>query len=124
MTFVLEKRLGLRLVDNNYDFEFAFALFDQKDYDQVWKYALPYANAGDSNAQCLISLLLQHGFGVLANLDEAERWLRLAAQQNNGVAWNNLGTLLLSKGEKEEAKRCYQRAVELGFTMAKPLAGG
>jgi Flp pilus assembly protein TadD len=47
---------------------------------------------------------------------------RKAATQNNPVAWNNLGTLFLSKGEKEKAKECYRKAVELGFTMAEPLA--
>jgi hypothetical protein len=26
------------------------------------------------------------------------------------------------KGEKDEAKRCYQEAVDLGFTMATPIA--
>jgi Tfp pilus assembly protein PilF len=35
---------------------------------------------------------------------------------------NNLGTLLLGKGETEKAKACYRKAVELGFTMAAPLA--
>jgi len=30
--------------------------------------------------------------------------------------------LLLHKGETENAKECYRRAVELGFTMAAPLA--
>jgi Flp pilus assembly protein TadD len=38
------------------------------------------------------------------------------------VAWNNLGTLLLGKGETEKAKACYRKAVELGSTMAAPLA--
>ncbi len=113
---------GSRLMDENYNFEAALVLLQQKDYEQLWTYALPFANAGDSNAQCLMGFLCENGLGVLSNLHEAERWLREAAEQNNPVAWNNLGTLLLSKGENEQAKKCYQRAVELGFTMAAPLA--
>jgi TPR repeat protein len=111
-------------VDDKYDFEFASALLEQKDYDQLWKYALRHANARDSNAQCLIGLLWQLGCGVSPNLDEAERWLREATLQNNAIAWNNLGTLLVSRCNKVEAKQCYQKAVELGFIMAIPLADG
>jgi uncharacterized protein len=109
-------------VTENYDFDFASALLAQKDYEQLWKYALPFATAGDANAQCLISLLWQSGFGVSPDLNEAERWLRKATDQDNAVAWNNLGTLLVLRGEKETARKCYKKAVELGFTMAAPLA--
>jgi|SRR5579864_2580370 len=94
MTFVLEKQLRLRLVHNSYDFE--FALFDQKDYDEVWNYALPFANAGDSNAQCMMSLLLQHGFGVSANLDEPSVGFGLLPSKT-----------ILSRGTISE--RCYCR---------------
>jgi len=110
------------MLSDKYDFEVASALLEREEYRKVREYALPHANSGDSNAQCLIALLYQCGFGVLVDLGEAERWLREAAEQNNPVAWNNLGTVLLGKGENEEAKKCYRRAVELGFTMAAPLA--
>lgn len=115
-------RTGWRLMNKNYNFEAALLLLQQKDYEQLWRYALTFAKAGDSNAQCLMGLLCENGLGVLSNLQEAERWLREAAEQNNPVAWNNLGTLLLRKGENEQAKNCYQRAVELGFTPATLLA--
>jgi len=110
------------MANDNYDFEVACALLDKKSYEELWSYALPYAKSGDSNAQCLIAFLHQFGFGVPTDLDEAERWLRYAAHRNNPIAWNNLGTLLVAKGEKEEAKRCYQKAVELGFLSATHLA--
>lgn len=69
-----------------------------------------------------MGFLCEHGFGVPPEAEEAQRWLRKAAEQNNPVAWKNLGTLLLQKGEPEKAKECYHRAVELGFTMAALLA--
>jgi uncharacterized protein len=107
---------------DRYDFNIAAALMRQKEYARALAYGLPYANAGNADAQCLMGLLYEHGMGVSMDLDEAERWLRKAAQQDNAVAWNNLGTLLLSKGDHEQAKNCYQQAVELGFIMAAPLA--
>jgi uncharacterized protein len=113
---------GSSRIVNNYDFEHAAVLLQTEKFSAAWEYALPYANAGDSNAQCLMALLNEHGLGVARDLDEAESWLRKAAAQNNPVAWNNLGTLLLSKGENEKAKECYGRAMELGFSMAAPLA--
>jgi TPR repeat protein len=61
-------------------------------------------------------------FGGSRDVEEAERWLRKAAEQNNALAWNNLGTLLLGKGQPDEAKECYRKAVELGFVMSAPLA--
>jgi TPR repeat protein len=110
------------MAHDSYDFEYALALVEGKDFATAHEYVLPHANAGDSNAQCLMGFLCEHGFGVSPDAEEAERWLRKAAEQNNAVAWNNLGTLLLQKGKSEKAKECYRRAVELGFTMAAPLA--
>lgn len=102
------------MVHDKYDFELACTFLEQKAYEELWKYALPYADSGDSNAQCLISLPNQYGLGTATDLEEAERWLRKATAQDNPVAWNNLGTLLMMKGENEKSKRCYQKAVALG----------
>ena len=109
-------------MNDKYDFEVASSLLEQKDYERLWAYALPHANAGDANAQCLMGFLCERGLGVLPDLDEAERWLSKAADQDNPVAWNNLGTFWAMRGDTETSKRCYQKAVELGFTMAGPLA--
>jgi uncharacterized protein len=83
---------------------------------------LHYAQAGDSNAQCLIAWLYECGFGVQKDVNEAEGWLRKAAEQDNPVAWNNLGTLLTMIGKFEATKQCYQKAVTLGFMMSALLA--
>ena len=110
------------MADDSYDFEYAWALFKGKDFAKAREYVRPRANERNSNAQCMMGYLCEHGFGASRDVLEAERWLRKAAEQNNAVAWNNLGTLLLGKGENEKAKACYRKAVELGFTMAAPLA--
>lgn len=105
---------------NSYDFEYASALAESQDFAKAWEYVLPHANAGDSNAQCMMGFLCE--FGPSRDVETAEQWLGKAAEQSNAVAWNNLGTLLLQKGQPENAKECYRRAVELGFTMAAPFA--
>ena len=110
------------MMSNSYDFEFASALLEKKNCGELWRYALPHANAGDPNAQCLLGFLCEHGLGVVSDLDEAERWLRKATEQDNPVAWNNLGTFWAGRREWEKSKQCYRRAVELGFVMAAPLA--
>jgi len=71
--------------------------------------------------------LYQVELGVPRDIVEAERWLLRAAEQNNPVAWNNLGSLYLylcCEGErvpenKEKAGQCYLRAKELGFKPAE-----
>jgi hypothetical protein len=110
------------MADDSYDFDDAWVLFKSNDFAAAREYVLPHANEGDSNAQCMMGFLCEHGFGTSRDVQEAERWLRKAAEQNNPVAWNNLGTLLLGRGKDEKAKACYCKAVELGFTMANPLA--
>jgi len=95
---------------------------EQARYRKPWEYALPQADARDSNAQCLISLLFLCGLGVAVDLDEAESWLRKAPAQDSPVVWSNLGTLLMLKGEPEKAKQCYQRVVALGFASTAGLA--
>jgi TPR repeat protein len=101
--------------------------FTRGDYAHVLRTALPHAITGNSEAQCMVSLLYQNGFGVTKDLAEAERWLLKAAEQDNPVAWNNLGTLYTMGGARlvggpERAYDCYQRAKELGFDCAKPLS--
>ena len=104
-------------------------LMEQKNYEDVWKYVLPQAYAGDSNTQCLVALclvaLFYHcGLGVAPDLAEAERWLRKAADQNNPLAWNNLGSLYAAgipelKCRWGGVRSRYEKAKELGFNVGR-----
>jgi TPR repeat protein len=110
---------------SEYNPEAAFDAFDRGDYETVLKLASPHAVAGNPDAQCMVSLLHQCGFGVKRDVLEAERWLLKAAEQNPPLAWNNLGTLYALKCPELErhwsdANECYQRAKELGFNCAEP----
>ena len=115
---------GDRVTRNLYDSEEDLAAFEYTDYAKVLEKALPYARTGHPDAQCMISLLYQCGFGVERDLAKAEEWLLRAAAQNYALAWNNLGTLYSTGGEglshgPDEANRCYARAKELGFDCAE-----
>jgi len=103
----------------------AMDAFERKDFDLVVELTLPHAIAGNSDAQTQLSLLYQLGLGVSRDVLEAERWLLKAAEQNNPVAWNNLGTLYAShlpelRHHWNDAMECYLRAKELGLNVAEP----
>ena len=103
----------------------AMDAFERKEYGRVVEMTMPHAIAGNSDAQTQLSLLYQLGFGVERDVLEAERWLLKAAEQDNPVAWHNLGTLYaLQLPELRQrwnhAMGCYQRAKELGLNVAEP----
>lgn len=113
------------MTDLPYHAEAVIEAFCRGEYERVFRIALPHAEAGQGDAQCMVSLLYQCGYGVPQDLAAAEQWLLRAADQNNPVAWNNLGTLyrLGWPGvpvDKEKAHQCYLRAKELGFDCAHP----
>ena len=112
-----------------YNADGVISAFERKDYEWVYREALPHAIAGNPDAQCMISLLYQSGFCVPKDLAKAEEWLLRATAQDSALAWNNLGTLYavggpgLSQGQ-EKAHECYLRAKELGFDCAYPYPPG
>jgi uncharacterized protein len=117
------------MVSDEYKFEEVLDAFKRKDYESVLRMALPHASAGNSAAQCMISLLYQGGFGVGQDLRKAEEWLLKAAAQNDALAWNNLGTLYIVGGAAfsngpEKAQECFARAKELGFAAGEPYPPG
>ncbi len=113
------------LIASEYNPDVVMAAFERRDYAFVLENAMPFAAAGNPDAQCMVSLLYQCGLGVEKDIDEAERWLLKAAEQDSALAWNNLGTLytICDSGlchSRERIKECYQRAKELGFNCADP----
>jgi TPR repeat protein len=105
----------------------ALDAFEKKDYDLVVKLAMPHAIRGNSDAQTTVALLYQSGLGVERDVLEAERWLLKAAEQNNPVAWNNLGTLYALKLPElkhrwSDAMNCYEKAKALGLNVAEPYS--
>ena len=110
---------------NEYNPDVVLAAFERREYAFVLENAMPFAVTGNPDAQCMVSLLYQCGFGVERNLVEAERWLLKAAEQGSALAWNNLGSLYTIRDSvlcqsRKRIKECYLRAKELGFDSAHP----
>lgn len=108
-----------------YNSEEILSAIERADYEFVLKNAMPHALAGNADAQCTIALLYEVGWAVQRDFIEAERWLLKAAVQNSALAWNNLGTLYAMKhpGLEQrwgEARKCWERAKELGFNCGEP----
>src|SRR5690348_1464947 len=101
-----------------YDAEEMIDAFSQGRYESVLEHALPVAEAGNADAQCMIGLLYQLGTGVPQDGSEAVRWYRKAAAQDHPIAWCNLGTIydsgLLGAPDENEARKCYLQAYQLG----------
>lgn len=84
------------------------------------------AESGDAQAQLEIGNCYLHGDGVPADVAEAMRWWRLAADQGNANAQLNLGVTLLSRGGSEgtaEAVKWITRAAEAGDETAQRNLG-
>ena len=101
------------------------AAFERREYAFVLETAMPHALAGNPDAQCQIALMYECGFGVQSDLLEAERWLLKATKQNSALAWNNLGTRYAMKhpgleDRWDDARKCWERAAELGFDCGEP----
>ena len=100
-----------------YQFDTVVSLLKAKEFARLVEYVRTFAESGVSDAECELGNMYLCGQGVPVDPVEAERWLTKAAQQNNPIAWNNLGTLY-SHCDVEKSRRCYNRAFELGFVSA------
>jgi TPR repeat protein len=103
-----------------YNFAEIVAAIHRADYAFVLKNAMQHAVDGNASAQCAMALVYQAGWGVQADVLEAERWLLKATAQNSAAAWHNLGTLYAVKhpGLKDRwgnARKCLETAKKLGF---------
>jgi TPR repeat protein len=98
-------------------FELGRAASDRQDYDQAFAIWLPLAEAGDAASQAELGCLYQVGLGTEYDIAEAERWLLKAAEQGEGSACHNLGTLYIMN-DPALSKKWYRKARELGFQVA------
>src|SRR5947199_2117398 len=82
------------------------------------------AQAGNARAQKKLADLCRIGDG-LTNQDyvEAVRWYRLAAEQGNAEAQNDLGVMYLDglglREDAAEAAKWYRKAAEQGLAIAQ-----
>ena len=100
-----------------------FTAYEQGDYAKAYTLWLPLAEAGDSDAQFGVGVMLDNGQGLAENDAEAAKWYRLAAERGNPDAQFNLALLYDSgKGvqvNKEEAAFWYRKAALTGHVGAQ-----
>jgi len=96
--------------------------FAEGDYLRAFELAVPLADQGITEAQCLAGSLSLTGLGGSRDERAAEEWLRAAGEKGCGLSWHNLSNLYRVGGEnipadKEEGQRCRQKAIENGFDL-------
>jgi len=93
---------------------------DYTDAVELWRAP---ADAGDPDAEFNLGQAYKLGRGVPADLDQAEKWYRLAAQQNHPQAQDNFGLALFQNGKHAEAVPWLQRSAERGEPRAQFVLG-
>ncbi len=78
------------------DFDTALAYYKQNQWLPAFLDFQILAAEGDARAQAYIGLMYRRGFGVAADLSEAEKWLRAGAEQGNAMANHRLGWMYAS----------------------------
>ena len=77
-------------------FEDAYAAFERGDYttaNSLWR---RLAERGHSVSRHMLGLSYYYGEGVLQDIAEAEKWVRMSAEQENVEAMTTLGTLYVT----------------------------
>jgi len=106
-----------------YDLDFMMEALVQGKGEWVRTETLPLAEAGFLKAQLMMGILYQLGIGVRQDGQEALKWYRLAAEQNDALAWKNMGTLFLLglaevEVDKAQALYCFSRARAIEIDQA------
>ena len=94
-------------------FDSAEAALNSGDIETVRQLLTPLAERGVARAQLFLGTALSLERDP-ASLQEAERWLKLRADDGDGHAAHNLGTLYLRLDQRELANTCFQLAVDTG----------
>lgn len=91
--------------------------YKKGEYKRAFPILKELAEEGQSHAQVAIGTMYHLGLGDLKrDEDEALKWYALAAAQGNGLASNNYGAILHSRGDREGAIQWYLKAREQGFS--------
>lgn len=105
----------------------ALDAFRARDYGTALVKFKPAAAAGDADAQYYLGVMLQQGWGVIADTDAAVRWFESAARQGHMKAQHNLAQLLQRgiRGERDPAQAIewYRRAANQGSAKSAQQLG-
>jgi uncharacterized protein len=103
-------------------FEQGEAAYEVRDYDTALNIFMPLAESGDIKAQMSVAGMYSTGCGVRQNFTEAAKWYRIAAEQGDSVAQNNLAVMLFYDDPEEAIKWLFVTA-EKGVSMAQSMLG-
>jgi TPR repeat protein len=92
-------------------------LYDQKEYVQAYEIYSKLAKEGDVKAQFNVALMLDFGFGVKKDTQEAMKWYHKAANAHHGPSQYNLAkhydmNALTDASAETKAKIWYEKACE------------
>jgi uncharacterized protein len=104
------------------------AAYKNKDYATALRELLPAARSGNIQAQQKLWFMYANGEGVLRNVDEAARWLRMAAEAGDVTSQRELGAAYINghRGvmrDEIEALKWYRAAALQGDLAAQRYLG-
>jgi TPR repeat protein len=104
----------------NKEYSDAVAAYHAGEYERAFVTLLSHAEAGHSEAQCIIGSMYNLGLGRPADISQAMQWYLRSAEQGYGAAANNIATLFLGgryggAPDKLKARQWYERARAMGF---------
>ena len=95
----------------------------KQDYTKAYEYLKQAADLNNADAQAVIGIMLENGYGVTRDYSKAVEWYKKAAAQDQSNAQNSLGLLYLNgKGvekDKEEALYWFRKAFANGNKSAE-----
>jgi uncharacterized protein len=104
------------------DLDHGIEAYEASDFAKAFEILMPLAETGEPQAQKVIAHMYSFAQGVPENSTEAIKWYRLAAEQGDPVAQNNLASHLIEENI-EEAIRWYIASAEKGFPFAEEVLG-
>ena len=108
-------------------FEDGIIAAKQGDYNKAYSIILPYAESGNTKAQCTIGEMYERELGVKQDFLVAAKWYRLAADNGDALGQRQLGYLYSTgKGviqNYNEAVKWYKLSVNQNDSFAQFLLG-
>ena len=99
------------------EFNKGLCLLEKKEYGEAYDAFVPIAEKGLADAQCLLGDMYAEGLGVSQDLEKAEHWYRMAANQFNGCGLISLGFMYYDGNvvpkDRSEAAKLWKRALDI-----------
>ena len=106
----------------NLKYHQAVISYHRGEYAAAYPLLLAHAEKGDPEACCIIASYYHLGLGeIAADESVASKLYAYASAEGYGVASNNPGTIALMQGDRETARKWYEKAREQGSPHSPQL---